>query len=154
MLSDIARVIDSHRAFIKALVRRQLGNLLVFDAAIEGAVLDQAIDDALSRSMQCFAHICNKYYARGGRPVFDPFHSLGLRDGVLSACLRSRGTEVHAVLREWIREDGIRLRRHGIAGALSRRSSVSLTGHQYGGKCDCTPIRKEGCHPTARSKSL
>lgn len=75
MLSDIARVIDPHRGFTKALVRRQLGNLFVFDAAHEGAVLDQAIDDALARSVNCFGHIRNKYYRRDGQTCFDPFHS-------------------------------------------------------------------------------
>jgi len=74
-VSEISDKYQPALVFTRQLLRRQLGNLFVFDEANEGAVLDQAIDDALARSMHCFGHISNKYYHQRGRPVFDPFHS-------------------------------------------------------------------------------
>jgi serine O-acetyltransferase len=59
---------------VRELVPRQLANLFVFDPD-DGAVLDQAIDMALGRSLHCFGHISNKYYQRDGRVTFSPFHS-------------------------------------------------------------------------------
>jgi serine O-acetyltransferase len=99
VLSDFAETGDAPFGLIRGLVRRQLDNLFVFDAANEGAVLDRAIDVTFERSMNCFSHIRNKYYRRDGQPRFDPFHS-GLYSiflYFLSNAISNMGPERHSL---------------------------------------------------------
>lgn len=60
---------------IGALVARQLSNLFEFDAECEAAPLALAVSGALDDVSVCFRPARNKYFSRGGRPWFDPFHS-------------------------------------------------------------------------------
>jgi serine O-acetyltransferase len=60
---------------IRELVRRQLGNLFVYNPSEDENALESAFDAALRRCEKCFAAIKNKYYQRNGHPYFSPFHS-------------------------------------------------------------------------------
>jgi len=63
------------RTELEALVSRQIENLFCLRREEEREILRAGVAAALERCAFCFSHTKNKYYAKDGKPYFNPFHS-------------------------------------------------------------------------------
>ena len=60
---------------LEALLKKQLGNLFMFNEICEGKILSAGINMALKKCEYCFSRSRNKYYSKNGETFFSPWHS-------------------------------------------------------------------------------